>query len=146
MPSIGESHRPPHKDQQIRIFMVKHCRHKSHFLMCRSLSLLRCCPTLLSDFKQSKGLSLHLGMVGWGGASLCITDYRSVMPYMVGQASENLFLGSLECIKQHTLNPTSCVTKQRKEQEDLLQNVAMGLCKYVSEAKISQDLELPCHA
>lgn len=68
MPSIGESHRPPHKDQQIRIFMVKHCRHKSHFLMCRSLSLLRCCPTLLSDFKQSNGPKSSPGNGRLGGS------------------------------------------------------------------------------
>lgn len=51
-----------------RIFMVKHCRHKSHFLMCPSLSLIRCCPTLLSDFKQSNGPKSSPGNGRLGGS------------------------------------------------------------------------------
>lgn len=48
-----------------------------------------CCPTLLSDFRNSYGpnYSPRIGKLG-GGRPLCITDYRSVIPYMVGQTNE----------------------------------------------------------
>lgn len=48
-----------------------------------------CCPTLLSDFRQLNGpnSSSRNGRLG-GGSPWCITDYRSVTPYMVGQTNE----------------------------------------------------------
>lgn len=72
--------------------MVKHCRQNLHFLMRLSpSSLLMCCPTLLSDFRQSNGPKSPPGNGRMGeGRPFCITDYRSVVPYMVGQTNKKL--------------------------------------------------------
>lgn len=50
-----------------------------------------CCPTLLSDFRQSNGPKSPPGNGSLGGGRpFCVTEHRSVMPYTAGQTSVKL--------------------------------------------------------
>lgn len=50
-----------------------------------------CCPTLLSDFRQSNGPKSPPGNGSLGGGRpFCVTEHRSVMPYTAGQTNVKL--------------------------------------------------------